>query len=368
MVSGSVAASGTGPEQRLPWVQALRAFAALSVAFTHITHDAIANGGDPAGWLAAANRALPWDAGVDIFFVISGFVIVHASASLFGQAAGPGLFLRRRLARIVPLYWVCTACFLLVLWLSRAAIHGDIGGPGYILASFLFIPWPRPDGMMQPAFGLGWTLNYEMFFYAVFAPFLLLGRGRAVGAAIILLAAFVALNQLRPFTNPQLGYWSSPIILEFCAGMALAQVRAAGVTLPAAARLALPVLALVLLAVFAQAPPQLRIFAWGIPAALLVAAAALAPSSAVPSRAARALARLGDASYALYLVHPFVMRGLSISWHKFHAHSELAGTIYVLAGLAAAQICALAINGLFERRMTVWLRRGADGVKLHEAV
>jgi hypothetical protein len=128
-------------------VQGLRAAAAFSVAFTHISQDAI----DPASWLSAIAGFLPWFAGVDIFFVISGFVIIHASDSLFGSGkAGLWGFLRRRLTRIAPLCRVITALFLAVLLISRKAIHGDIGTLAYIAASFLFIPWPRPDGMMQP--------------------------------------------------------------------------------------------------------------------------------------------------------------------------------------------------------------------------
>ena len=133
----------------LPHVQGLRALAAFCVAFGHLQNDAAAHGLIAGHGLAAFGRFLPWEAGVDIFFVISGFVIVHATGPLFGTgAAGAWVFLRRRLARIVPLYWIMSAAFLAVLLLARSAIHGDIGGPAYIIASFLFIPWPRPDGLM----------------------------------------------------------------------------------------------------------------------------------------------------------------------------------------------------------------------------
>lgn len=339
-------------------MQGLRAAAAFSVAFTHITHDAIKNGTDPSGWLESIDAFLPWSAGVDIFFVISGFVIVHASDSLFGAGASSlGVFLRRRLTRIVPLYWIMTALFLAVLLVSRKAIHGDIGGPAYIGASFLFIPWPRPDGLMQPAFGLGWTLNYEMFFYAVFAPFLFFRRNTAVLAATMVFCVFVALGQFFHFTNLQLGYWSSPIILEFCAGMVLAQILAAGVTLPLAARIILPAVAIVIMHFTNGAAEAFRPLAFGIPAFMLVAAATLAPVPPTLSRGGRLLVRLGDASYALYLVHPFIMRGLSMSWHRIHAHNEFAGIIYVAAGLALAQVCALAINSGLERRLSILPRR-----------
>ncbi len=350
------------PQKLLPAIQGLRALAALSVAFVHFGHDAITGGTDPSGWLNAADNFLPWGAGVDIFFVISGFVIVHASAPLFGARSGAGIFLHRRLARIVPLYWLMTALFVAVLLASHAAIHGDIGGPAYIAASFGFIPWPRPDGLMQPAFGLGWTLNYEMFFYVVFTPFLVLRRNAAVAAAIAVLGLFVLVGQLHPFANQQLGFWANPIILEFCAGMLLAQAFAAGVTLPLGARIVLPAAAVIALHFSAAAAPVFRPLVFGIPALMLVAAAALAPAPAALSRAARLLVRLGDASYAMYLVHPFVMRALSISWHKIHAHTELSGIIYVAAGLITAQLCALAINRKFERKLNTLLR-GKSGDK-----
>jgi len=353
-----------GQKPFLPWVQALRAVAALAVAFHHIANDDITNCGDPAGWFAALTKFFPWDAGVDIFFVISGFVIVHASAPLFGAGGGVKTFLRRRLQRNVPLYWLMTTLFLAVLIAGRAAIHGDIGGPAYILASYIFIPWPRPDGVLQPAFGLGWTLNYEMFFYAVFAPFLRLPRRPAVIAASLLLTGFAACGAIAGFPGPQLTFWSNPIILEFCAGMLLALILP-GPALSVPARLALAALSVAGLHFAMAAPPQWRAAVYGIPALLLVAAAVLGAPARM-SRVEMLLVRLGDASYAMYLVHPFIMRGFTVLWHKFHAGNELAGTIYVLAGLTVAQACALAVNMTFERKFASLLR-GGRGLK-NEAV
>jgi exopolysaccharide production protein ExoZ len=83
----------------------------------------------------------------------------------------------------------------------------------------------------------------------------------------------------------------------------------------------------------------------------------LAPAPNALNRAEAWLVRLGDASYALYLVHPFVMRGFTVLWHKIHAHHELSGTIYVLSGLVIAQSFALLINASLERRLQAWLRR-----------
>jgi exopolysaccharide production protein ExoZ len=344
------------PQTLLPWIQALRALAAVSVAFVHIAHDDIANGGDPAGIFKTITKFFPWDAGVDIFFVISGFVIVHASARLFETRTGPRVFLRRRLTRIVPLYWLMTTAFLAVALLSRDQIHAAIGGPAYVLASYLFIPWPRPDGVMQPALGLGWTLNHEMFFYAVFTPFLLLPRRIAVVTAGALLCLIAAIGPALAALNPQLGCWSNPIILEFVFGMEIALITSMRITLPFAARIVLVIAALAAFHLNADGA-GIRPLVYGLPAAALVAAAALAPAPNALNRAEAWLVRLGDASYALYLVHPFVMRGFTVLWHKIHAHHELSGTIYVLSGLVIAQSFALLINASLERRLQAWLRR-----------
>ncbi|MDE8343066.1 MAG: acyltransferase [Acidocella sp.] len=345
------------PQTFLPWIQALRALAAASVAFSHVEYDAVNNGGDPSGVLTAIMNFMPWVAGVDIFFVISGFVIVHASASLFGAANGPWIFLRRRLARIVPLYWIVTSFFLLILLLDRHEIHGDIGSPLYCFASYLFIPMIRPDGMVQPAYGLGWTLNYEMFFYLVFTPFLLLTRYKAVGGAVALLSFLVLAGQLIHFHNVQVAYWSNLIILEFCAGMVIALVFARGFRLPEWLRPVLIAVAIVALHLNAGRALDWRALAFGIPATLMVGAACLGRSPSVLNRLERWLVRLGDASYAMYLIHPFVIRSFTILWRHLHLTSEFGGIMYVVVVLAVAQSCALLINQTLERRIALFFRR-----------
>ncbi len=340
----------------LPWVQALRALAAFAVAFSHVEFDAANNGGDPSGLLHSILTFLPWYGGVDIFFVISGFVIVHASAPLFGTRHGPRTFIGRRLARIVPLYWIVTSLFIAVLLLDRSAIHGDIGSPLYCAASYFFIPMMRPDGLLQPAYGLGWTLNYEMFFYLVFTPFILFSRHKAVLGAVALLALLVIAGQIIGFSNTQLYFWSSPIILEFCAGMLIALIFARGLRLPKWLRPLLVLLAIAGLHFTAASPLQDRSWAFGIPAAIMVIAAALGSSPAVMNRAEIWLVRLGDASYAMYLIHPFVIRGATMLWHHLHLASEMAGIIYLLVVLVVAQIIALLINRLVERRLTRFFR------------
>ena len=349
---------GQPVETRLfPWVQALRAVAAGSVAFLHIANDAMIGGRDPTGLIAAAAGSMPWAAGVDIFFVISGFVIVHASAGLFARRGGQGRFLRRRLTRIVPLYWLLTSLFLATLLLQPSAIRGAIGGAGMVVASYLFVPWPRPDGLVEPAFGLGWTLNYEMFFYVLMTPFLLLRRGWAVAGCGALLCLLVTAGQVAGFDLVQLKFWSDPIVLEFVLGMALSLAVAAGLRLPGWLRLGMAGLALAALHLEPAGGSGWRVVSFGVPGLLLLAAAVSPRSPGQPlGRPMRMLVRLGDASYAMYLFHPFVMRGLTAAGSRFGTHSETGGIVYVAVSMVAAQVCALVINGGLERKLTAALR------------
>ena len=343
-----------------PWVQALRAIAAGAVAFFHIANDAIVAGRDPSGAIARATASMPWIAGVDIFFVISGFVIVHASGRLFGQQGGTLQFLLRRLTRIVPLYWALTTLFLAMTLLRRSAIHGEIGGPAYILASYLFIPFARSDGLLEPALGLGWTLNYEMFFYLAMTPFLLLPRVAAVAGCAAALCLLVGFGQVVGFGILPLQFWSDPIVLEFVFGMGLALAVSRGFALSGWARIALVAIAFVWLHRLAGGPVAERAVSFGLPGAMLVAAAVSNPRPDRMGTAARGLMRLGDASYAMYLFHPFVMRGFTLLGGHFATQTETSGVVYVAASLMAAQLCALAINAKFERKVMAMLRRRGE--------
>ncbi|HKM64455.1 MAG TPA: acyltransferase [Acidisphaera sp.] len=341
----------------LPLVQVLRAVAALSVAFLHITQQAgvfVGRPGEPAyGWL----RPLPWDAGVDVFFVISGFVMVWSSMRLFGRRDAARLFLGRRIARIVPLYWAMTSLLVAVALVSPHAISDGLESIRYVVASYLFIPVQRPDGFIQPVFRLGWTLNYEMLFYAIFALFIRLQARVAVPWVVATIVVLAGIGRVLRPASPALAFWTDPIVLEFAFGVLLATLALSGARLTPAPRLLLVFAALALLVVSDRLPELPRGLAYGVPCTLLMAAAVLAPVRPIRSRWTEFWVLLGDASYALYLVHPFPMRAFEIVWLRLGWTGPAAVLAYIASAVVATIVAAFALHRWLERPATAATRR-----------
>ena len=335
-------------------IQMLRAVAALAVTFGHLEHEAASL---PA---AAASGFTPIlldlsGAGVDLFFVISGFVMVYASHDLFGLRQAPRLFLARRIARIVPLYWLVTTLFLLTM----AAAHVLSSAPPTameIVKSYFFIPYVSPGfEMMQPVFKLGWTLNYEMFFYGIFAAVLVLPSRAALAAITGLFIALVASGLWLAPGPGVMAFWSHPIILEFVLGALIAGGYRAGRRLTpqqAAFMLFAGLLGFAATPLFGlDAHGAWRPLVWGVPAALIFMASTLRVPRE-PARGGEWLSSWGDASYAIYLLHPLIVRTLRIGFDNAHVTGTFAPWLFVAAGLALVVPVALAVHQWVERPLT----------------
>jgi exopolysaccharide production protein ExoZ len=272
-------------------IQILRFLAALAVVAFH------ALGLAPKGYEvseSALSLALSYGGhGVDLFFVISGFIIFYTSRS---ATLTPADFLRRRIERVVPLYFFVILAFTL-LAVALPAVFGTPGWytPRHILKSLAFISFT--DGQ-PPIVAVGWSLEYEMYFYLVVALLMALTRD-AWRNVVMVFSALAIVGQL-PGVSAALGnyaFFTDAMILEFVLGVIVG-------LLFVQRRIGLPFLiptACAFAAVLAGDPFNRAITA-GIPAACLVAAAAFIsrarPNSSWPERV---LARLGDASYSIYL-------------------------------------------------------------------
>ncbi|MCU4181030.1 acyltransferase [Bosea sp. BH3] len=342
-------------------MQVLRALAAFMVAIHHVQPDA-AVVAQRFGLSFTRNDLLPWMAGVDIFFVVSGFIMVHASQELFGREGASVAFLKRRLARIVPLYWAMTTLFLLVALFIPAVLNSGAPSLAQILASYLFWPVLSTQGLAQPVYSLGWTLNYEMLFYVLFAAGLALPARWTLPAITAVLVLMVAAGTLAGPLPLPFGFWSEPIVLEFAAGMGIAVLRRKGLRLHGALRVAVAVAGVGVLLAAAHLPgadgPWSSVLWRGGAAVLLMLAAACGREGIVAPRPVRALAVVGDASYALYLVHPFVIRGMREVALRIGLASP---ALYIVLALAGAVLAALLVYRFFEKPATRLVRRWIGG-------
>jgi len=231
---------------------------------------------------------------------------------------------------------------------------------GDIVKSYVFIPFRRPgDGSLQPVYGLGWTLNYEMFFYVCFAGLLALRAGWAIGVLVAVFSGIVAAGYwLTPQSAP-LQFWSQPIILEFVLGALVGYAYLSGVRVPRPVGLAAVALAACFfLAATGGTFPQGafdRLWMLGAPAALALAGATLVNQSPREGAVWRGLAMLGDASYALYLIHPMLIRALNMVWTKLGLAPQV-GWPFIIVALLLSLASAVVVYRWFERPLTLWLQ------------
>jgi peptidoglycan/LPS O-acetylase OafA/YrhL len=288
-------------------LQVLRGLAALGVVIYHFELDLHRH----VALTGAVPNLLGGSAGVDLFFVLSGFVMVYASEKLFGTFDGPGTFFVRRLIRIVPLYWCVTTIYLGIGVLVPQVSHKTYSF-AMIGASYLFIPWSSPEGSGEPIVGQGWTLNYEMVFYLLFSIAVFLQRRVAVLVLSLTLIFAVVLGHNIGSLPMPLSFWSKPIILEFAFGMWLGLGYSEGLRLPRWGAIALICVGVALMCiVFYNVDTKIshREFKCGLPAAMIVAGAVFAGPSARLARW-QWLGAVGEASYALYLLHAIPIRAM----------------------------------------------------------
>ena len=336
------------PTYRL--IQILRAMAALMVVAHHASimlaqrcHLAIPN------WINGAS-------GVDIFFVISGFVMAISSAPLAAAAHPARTFLARRLERVVPMYWLVTTVKVLALALVPALGLNALGGARHVVLSYLFWPNANAEGLLEPVVVVGWTLSFEMGFYLLFA----LALGLRIKPLWILLPPFLVLGfwtltHVAP-SSIFVRFFANTLPLEFVFGLLL------GMSVQRIRRVPWGWGALFvvsgLLPLFLWRSPMFTVFRglqWG-PAAVAVVAGALCLEGRWGARSPRWMLELGDASYSIYLVHTFALPlvGVLINRMRYPVHGG-AG----MAMLASVLLSALAGEGVYravERPMVNWLK------------
>ncbi len=318
--------------KRITNLQALRAFAALNVVVFHCIGTSQFYGFTPQFFLLFEG----WGAnGVDIFFVISGFVMIYTQ---WRSPRHPYNFALNRLLRIAPIYWVLTT-FVVVLFLALPEGMLNSSGPDLssILFSYIFLAGALTHG--TPVIYVGWTLEYEMAFYAIFAgsafikdKILQLGfLGLAIAGLIIFL----------PY---------DAIALEFLFGVIIGALYLQDRKVRHPWVLGVVGIILLSLSLGHSISSIWRPIIWGVPAALIVTAALF-----IPQARARTLTLLGDASYSIYLVQIFT---IPAAYKLFDlANLNFNGDFLLIVVLLISALGGLITYYLLERPITSWIRR-----------
>jgi peptidoglycan/LPS O-acetylase OafA/YrhL len=279
-------------------------------------------------------------AGVDLFFVISGFIVTTIS---LGKFASPGYalrFLRLRFFRIYPTYWVYFLGLLAVYLVAPAMVNHTHGQPNLLL-SFLLLPQSG-----TPLLFVSWTLVFELFFYAVFAVLLRWLHQSQLPYVLAAWALIVVVgNQTLDTTQPVLGLVFSPLILEFIMGCAVAlylsELNGAAASVCLLLGCGGFIVGSLVLDLFAI-PFEWwsRTIIYGPSAALLVAGVIGVERGGI--RFPYALVAIGDASYSLYLSHILVLGAVAQVWARWLASPSPVNHFAALAvELAAAVIWSL---------------------------
>ena len=322
--------------KKLYSIQYVRGVAAVAVVLFH------------ASQRTGAHAFTVGAAGVDIFFVISGFIMWVISQE---RPVSPVAFMKDRIIRIAPIYWLASAVMVagaLAGLFPNLVLTGE-----HVLASFAFIPARSPsNGQVWPVLAQGWTLNYEMAFYAVFAVSLALASGRRL---FLLAAVFGGLVLARAISGGGwffLDFYGRPVVLEFVAGAVIGKLWLSGARLGVGASWCVVVLSITGFGCVNRGLLPYDVAVLG-PCAVLIVAGMASLESAGHMPVSPALAYIGDASYSIYLWHSLAVSIVARAGGLLHLGASAQMILCVIGGT----LVGIAGYEILERPLTRALRR-----------
>lgn len=315
-------------QERVVSIEILRFFAAFVVVAFHLAESTHQR------WAVTENPFSFGSSGVDVFFVLSGFVIALSAQ----RTRDAGEFLVRRIARVVPIYWLLTLGVAFIAIATPTLLNSVELSSANLITSLLFIPHARSDGIVNPMLFVGWSLNYEMFFYGVFALTLLWRKWSPLLPCAVI-AGLVVAGLIWPSSSAIWTFYTDPMTLDFVFGVLIFMAWQSGKFASIRSNWAAAGLVAASVAWFsiAHAAGLPRALGPGLAAALLLVAALswqLTPVRPVT----RLFVALGGASYALYLCHPFIISAFRAAVFD-HAQS---GTVLAAASVLVVITCLVA--------------------------
>jgi exopolysaccharide production protein ExoZ len=329
-------------------LQALRAVAAIAVLLFHLRP--IEERRLP-GFPLLESLASHADAGVDLFFVISGFVMTTILHGRPGGLQAAVRFLSARAWRVLPLYWVFTTAVIVVMLIAPGMVNSSFPGQS-VVASYLLIPH-----IQLPLLTVGWTLVHEAYFYLVVALAVGVFQGRSLTPFFVMWGILICIPHAMDavIDSPWKRVITSPLTLEFIAGALLGlywhripaqfggYLAVLGIAVYAAATMLLPE---------SYEPARdvwQRVACFGTASTLIVAGMVMLEAHSRIS-IPKWLGSLGDSSYSLYLSHIFVLSLIGRAWPHFApSSSHLSHAAFLVFAVGASLLVARVVHNKLER-------------------
>ena len=274
---------GVGLQNKIDSIQVLRFFAAFSVMMVHL----------PVFGFGI------W--GVDIFFVISGFIMMYVTEN------NEKFFLLKRIFRIVPLYWILTLGVFALAILVPDVLNNTTANIVHLIKSLFFIPFDKNGAGHFPILFLGWTLNFEVIFYFLFSLSLVFFKENRMIACSIFIIIFLVLNKIFSEKNFIFETYANDIFIEFIFGMILFTIwKKYKNKISTNLSNHFICLAILLVSIFILNYYNFsRSVSYGLPSLILAVYFLFFLNHL---KFPKILVSLGDASYCIYLLHPYVIQ------------------------------------------------------------
>ncbi|MDH5400577.1 MAG: acyltransferase [Cyclobacteriaceae bacterium] len=310
--------------------------------------------------------------GVDIFFIVSGFIMVYVSYEKFGVKKASIDYLIRRVIRIAPVYWMWTLFYVSLLLLAPSLFNENQFSITHTIKSLLFIPSENEfTGSTTPVLGPGWSLNFEMFFYYIFALFLLFPRNYLIPGLFFLFIGLSAVGYYFQPENMALQVYTNTLLIEFLFGCFIGFLYKANVKFNLFTCYFFIVVGLAWLksSVFYGTPDYLdenRFITWGIGAAFFVTGFAFLEK--IYTLKSKLLLAIGESSYSIYLTHIFVLPIIAKIWASIHLNNYLAEEVFVFTASVLSVIFGHLAYKVTEKPVTNFLNTNYRQLKLSKTL
>jgi peptidoglycan/LPS O-acetylase OafA/YrhL len=324
--------------------------AAIAVVFRHLSersekYNIVAvgfNGDDIGLW------------GVDLFFVISGFIMVYITNISQASYRIVINFWLRRFVRISPLYYIMTTLVVIMATYMPGSV--DVApNVERTIKSILYIP----NYKIHPVLGVGWTLNYEMYFYFVFGLVLFLSYKYQVLAMAVYLFCSVLFGFFYQGEDPIILQMTNPLLMEFMFGVFVGRLFLQGRILSVTSAIVMLSVSffVIFFADILDVNRNLRALVYGVPSAGLVSALISLEAKKLLKFDSKLPLLAGDSSYSLYLVHLFVIGGYGKIVMKFTLFEFINGYVLLFCGFIACFLTGVLIFKLLEQPLHVNLSK-----------